>query len=184
MGARLHPPPRRPYGFDISIHAPAWGRDYTCRSRMFRGLYFNPRARMGARHVCSGFRPHIAQFQSTRPHGGATRLISRASYRPLISIHAPAWGRDSLASRCATDAQDFNPRARMGARLVVIQLTQQVHQFQSTRPHGGATTLESRKFGQPQFQSTRPHGGATRGSRVHQQAQRISIHAPAWGRDK
>ena len=58
----------------ISIHAPAWGRDWA---------------------------------------------FGRCGSVGAISIHAPAWGRDDLYFADEHDYSDFNPRARMGARLLI-----------------------------------------------------------------
>ena len=146
----------------ISIHAPAWGRDQAHGNPVDKGGHFNPRARMGARRYACCVRSNTNAFQSTRPHGGATYLLCNKKYKIPISIHAPAWGRDCSSCNSSKRQDDFNPRARMGARL----------------------TLESRKFGQPQFQSTRPHGGATHSSVDRPHRKPISIHAPAWGRDR
>ena len=123
----------------ISIHAPAWGRDCTPR--------------------------HVGQtasiFQSTRPHGGATTHAEAECFAGYISIHAPAWGRDMYAADSVLTSPNFNPRARMGARLGSFPAPPIALLFQSTRPHGGAT-------------HSRPDARPTR---------KISIHAPAWGRD-
>ena len=122
----------------ISIHAPAWGRDLFPINAPIQYIYFNPRARMGARHIrldviytlkpFQSTRPHggatthcatkniKSLFQSTRPHGGATVELMSYGYDPEISIHAPAWGRDLGSTTASRLLKDFNPRARMGAR--------------------------------------------------------------------
>ena len=146
-------------------------------------------------------------FQSTRPHGGATALFHGAEQSSAISIHAPAWGRDSAhffrsSASCRFQSTrphggathgicrrrfrrwDFNPRARMGARLSLAQAEQVIGKFQSTRPHGGATPRTSGERRLRAFQSTRPHGGATFIAIVIIIIEAISIHAPAWGRDR
>ena len=93
-GARLRLLLRRLGRCSISIHAPAWGRDRRLARRCHRHGHFNPRARMGARHlrdVCAVHRWHF----NPRARMGARRGVRggrcRAGY---ISIHAPAWGRD------------------------------------------------------------------------------------------
>mgnify|MGYP007110398055 CR=1 FL=1 len=58
-------------------------------------------------------------FQSTRPHGGATDDVVIEIILSVISIHAPAWGRDPRRLARRIDGLDFNPRARMGARRVL-----------------------------------------------------------------
>ena len=144
-------------------------------------------------------------FQSTRPHGGATEHEPPVCCGRIISIHAPAWGRDVITSLLQNTPSNFNPRARMGARPMWSTSTIRRPAFQSTRPHGGATILRrplcspapfqsTRPHGgathaqiadmpPSKFQSTRPHGGATTGSLHLLQVPSISIHAPAWGRD-
>ena len=116
---------------------------------------------MGARR--GDFLPKtlILAFQSTRPHGGATNLREDLAYYCGISIHAPAWGRDSASQRWKLHSKYFNPRARMGARHLAITEFISILEFQSTRPHGGATSYV----------------------RLGEREAEISIHAPAWGRD-
>ena len=101
-------------------------------------MYFNPRARMGARrargcHVrktppFQSTRPHggatrqqnavvkAAIFQSTRPHGGATRL-ELENFRGLkFQSTRPHGGATHSDYDTTLRYIDFNPRARMGAR--------------------------------------------------------------------
>ena len=102
----------------------------------------------------------------------------------MISIHAPAWGRDLRRGIDEIFGNHFNPRARMGARPIAAPGAAPTPPFQSTRPHGGATAFgtalprglrhfnpRARMGARPadredvlvgnSFQSTRPHGGAT-----------------------
>ena len=80
---------------EISIHAPAWGRDRTCTSSpRFSGTFQSTRPHGGATYGKT-YAPNPPKiFQSTRPHGGATVSARRVSCDYTISIHAPAWGRD------------------------------------------------------------------------------------------
>ena len=145
----------------ISIHAPAWGRDASRGRNTMTRWHFNPRARMGARHrEMSPYTCHC-RFQSTRPHGGATSQEHSTHLHSMISIHAPAWGRDLLVDAVFHVDGNFNPRARMGAR--------------PRHPVGSMFATA--------FQSTRPHGGATLPKDCWCDLITISIHAPAWGRD-
>ena len=145
----------------ISIHAPAWGRDTaSSTARCSRWRFQSTRPHGGATMgIGAGLGP--VQFQSTRPHGGATASPSTSLADAAISIHAPAWGRDDDGAPSSARGHNFNPRARMGARLRMISFA----------------TLFMR------FQSTRPHGGATAAARFQPSTAQISIHAPAWGRD-
>ena len=181
-GATEHEPPVC-CGRIISIHAPAWGRDQVTAPG---GLW-------------------ETSFQSTRPHGGATRRESAHRRLLAISIHAPAWGRDRLAALVFAILYDFNPRARMGARRPPTVISQTTTNFNprarmGARPSPPRLLLRSLDFnprarmgarrrgfrrcqGLWQFQSTRPHGGATQLGKLVQPHEVISIHAPAWGRD-
>ena len=103
--------------------------------------HFNPRARMGARQIGAALKLDQNKFQSTRPHGGATRQPRRERKEENISIHAPAWGRDNSYYSYRGCFTYFNPRARMGARPLLPVLPCLQATFQSTRPHGGATLL-------------------------------------------
>ena len=87
----------------------------------------------------------IKSFQSTRPSRGATGAAFQSESRGVISIHAPLAGRDGHRQAAATGnlqfqstrpsrgatrridnilftADDFNPRAPRGARLVELQV--------------------------------------------------------------
>ena len=146
----------------ISIHAPAWGRDDVQR-------------------VIEAARQ---EFQSTRPHGGATCRFLEAFRRVLISIHAPAWGRDMRHLPRTTPAANFNPRARMGARLFELRRALLRFLFQSTRPHGGATLsilLPPRNLA---ISIHAPAWGRDAMEQIQGFWIIISIHAPAWGRDR
>ena len=184
MGARRDQGLWRHHSRVISIHAPAWGRDTSSRYH----------------HRCRH------QFQSTRPHGGATSPYSTPSMSLAISIHAPAWGRDITSQTLFRGKDRFqSTRPHGGATgfktsrsfqhvisihapawgrdVFLIVLLPCLYSFQSTRPHGGATPRRANKRGCHQFQSTRPHGGATTAGRRRKMTACISIHAPAWGRD-
>ena len=146
---------------DISIHAPAWGRD----------LCFHL--------ACLLTYP----FQSTRPHGGATIFEDADIQSPSISIHAPAWGRDCSRKRGSCCTRNFNPRARMGARLPAREGGACSVYFNPRARMGARRISRSQHDDAMAFQSTRPHGGATPGDVAVYMPLPISIHAPAWGRD-
>ena len=114
------------------------------------------------------------------------------TFRPRVSIHAPAWGSDP-----AWAAKRFNPRSREGAtrsRRDFIEVS--IH-----APAWGATS-RSRQVDVARFQSTLPRGerpgrsGDRPGERCFNPRSRVgsdptatavdriadvSIHAPAWG---
>ena len=135
MGAR--PRTHAEFGGDLAFQStrPAWGRDDGQYHRPHQQRDFNPRAphggategepftvslvlisihapRMGARHVCSGFRPHVAQFQSTRPAWGRDERFRSSHRNAEISIHAPRMGARLAACPTLFVAPYFNPRAR------------------------------------------------------------------------
>ena len=58
----------------------------------------------------------ILRFQSTRPLGGATAILSNFVQDHPVSIHAPPGGRDRLDPKTSGPGPGFNPRAPWGAR--------------------------------------------------------------------
>ena len=144
---------------------------------------FNPRARMGARPLSQSNHPLISLFQSTRPHGGATRRGGRRGMAHQISIHAPAWGRDFTVQEYERQDVYFNPRARMGARRCSGSADSASAIFQSTRPHGGATSRDLAHDNQVSISIHAPAWGRDGRMVVTGVRHAISIHAPAWGRD-
>ena len=101
-----------------------------------------------------------------------------------ISIHAPAWGRDLVRCPFSDTAADFNPRARMGARRFLRQPKRLPIIFQSTRPHGGATSASIRPITRTRISIHAPAWGRDSSYKLETLMIRISIHAPAWGRDE
>ena len=143
----------------VSIHAPALGRDLSLCAMMEFGN----------------------MFQFTRPHWGATHARPRRGH-----------------------PDRFNSRARTGARPKADALRDEWQMFQFTRPHWGATRLENGMPRMDGFNSrartgarpdtgaplvsadgfnSRARTGARRGAEDHGAARRVSIHAPALGRD-
>ena len=116
MGAR----PEAQYGVDASLEFQSTRPHGGATKEKFQGLI-------------------DLKFQSTRPHGGATYKQDPNKDTQTISIHAPAWGRDRAGDGRPYCFNDFNPRARMGARLRATSTLISISSFQSTRPHGGAT---------------------------------------------
>ena len=105
----------------ISIHAPAWGAT-----------------------VCSGFRPHVAQFQSTRPRGARREKVEGFGVRISISIHAPAWGATCADGRANPSHHISIHAPTRGATFSFMSFTF-AGLFQSTRPRG-ARPLTKKKF--------------------------------------
>jgi len=152
----MEPPKALP---TVSIHAPAWGATIRAAlSAAWMTFCFNPRARMG-RDVLRGRNSLITiRFQSTRPHGarlgdefaniarpvvsihapawGATRLILEEMKKLFVSIHAPAWGAtiEKLAAQNEKLVSIHAPA--WGATAVALRWLPVHALFQSTRPHG------------------------------------------------
>ena len=79
------------YKLFISIHAPAWGATFFCRSLCAGTGYFNPRTRVGCDQVStSGSRSYHISIHA--PAWGATSPPKSLQAKCIISIHAPAWG--------------------------------------------------------------------------------------------
>ena len=145
---------------------------------------------MGARPLATTDDAGLDKFQSTRPHGGATTIarLSATAYwisihapawgrdcqhiavgsRLQISIHAPAWGRDTHPMPRGHRTHDFNPRARMGARLHDSFHLPHLAHFNPRARMGARLSIGSVFLPMLAFQSTRPHGGATAGMHTKQ----------------
>ena len=120
------------------------------------------------------------RLQSTRPVWGATHRALLDVILQRISIHAPAWRRDSSRSSSSTCSTHFNPRARVGATASPFAPSV-VIRFQSTRPRGRDFTAPARDARSRDFNPRAPHGGATSGVLRLRDFYRISIHAPRMG---
>ena len=113
---------------------------------------------MGRDGINSSISPYLYSFQSTRPHGARRSNV------------------DGAVACCC-----FNPRARMGRDLALGVGVERHEGFQSTRPHGARLPLRSQLSSRTVFQSTRPHGARLGGADCEDEADEVSIHAPAWG---
>ena len=78
---------------------------------------------------------------------------------------------------------NFNPRSPYGERLIVGQIAESNHLFQSTLPLRGATAIDIRVEREKKFQSTLPLRGATWCLLLLEGGITISIHAPLTGSD-
>ena len=123
----------------ISIHSPRMGRDLSTGRRIANSRYFNPLSPHGERLSVGRCPAGSRLFQSTLPAWGETSPRSRAlvlvlfqstlpawgetvSARrrispPVISIHSPRMGRDTLPMRCLATSSNFNPLSPHGERL-------------------------------------------------------------------
>ena len=137
----------------VSIHAPAWGAtqglftgDMVDAQMLFQSTpphgerrngsgksaircsakgSFNPRPRMGSDPSRLTRRPDspYGQFQSTPPHGERRQRRIEEVKAEIVSIHAPAWGATSFATRTSenVDVPRFNPRPRMGSDVSLLR---------------------------------------------------------------
>ena len=155
--------------------------------------------------MCGG--SSCRRISDCNPHArvGATHEVDCPCKPRRISIHALHVGADGRSIASVSAPQNFNPRARVGARPIYLACFARLSRFQSTRPAWGrdvpwrVCVCTSRPF-----QSTRPvwgrdaDGGAAerQGTYFNPRARvgrdvpylcsystacRISIHAPAWG---
>ena len=192
--------------FEISIHAPRAGRDWTlCLPRWFR-WDFNPRAPCGARHNRSTNVNIKIGFQSTRPVRGATPQSYGLFRQNGISIHAPRAGRDIVRRTARHPKNDFNPRAPCGARQqrcgvklpaaaisihapragrdpFLLTSVNRLLNFNPRAPCGARRPRRNVSECGNKFQSTRPVRGATAAVSTRKLPHLISIHAPRAGRD-
>ena len=162
-----------------------WGERRGVIQRLLKFIVnFNPRSPWGERRQHRDFKLYIDgfqstlpvggatsvaapwpqghEFQSTLPVGGATLLWGLSPPHPLISIHAPRGGSDTLAVTGWKVSPDFNPRSPWGERLFI--------------PHSSFCRIK--------FQSTLPVGGATFDFGAFSVFFPISIHAPRGGSDR
>ena len=92
-------------------------------------------------------------------------------------------GRDRSATISFPDAENFNPRARVGRDHAHLIYAVRAVDFNPRARVGRDYASCCAVSDVAPFQSTRPHGGATGDSLADAIAMGISIHAPAWGRD-
>ena len=100
----------------------------------------------------------ILQFQSTRPRGARLQRRLEHHGRPVVSIHAPAWGATSGRLYPRREIFRFNPRARVGRDQALSICFASPDWFQSTRPRGARRGIGITLDVPCEFQSTRPRG--------------------------
>ena len=148
----------------ISIHVPREGHDPSCSVLSHsNSTDFNPRAPRGARHGNKTSSTDLSKHFNPRAPRGArlARLKSRRTY-PVISIHVPREGHDSISFSFIPTSSNFNPRAPRGARpgditapiaffTISIHVPREGHDYLISKP------AAARKI----FQSTCPARGTT-----------------------
>ncbi len=97
-------------------------------------------------------------FQSTLPRGERLGHPFEIQFLGVVSIHAPAWGATCLPEVPSASIVSFNPRSRVGSDV-----------------QSGKGDPETIRFNpRSRVGSDRPFLGVS-------PADRVSIHAPAWG---
>ena len=91
MKSRIHT------GYNVSIHAPAWGATRSPAVASAWPLSFNPRTRVGCDERKRQFSRAAKMFQSTHPRGVRHPDGMRLRVMAIVSIHAPAWGATPVA---------------------------------------------------------------------------------------
>ena len=152
---------RPPDLFDISIHAPLAGRDYSRSSIYLR----------------------VVLFQSTRPLRGATPFLIKLWLRGMISIHAPLAGRDESVLPLPWGPQNFNPRAPCGARRGNGPSCRGCTDFNPRAPCGARHHVLFPWSLQLHFNPRAPCGARLERCLWFINCGEISIHAPLAGRD-
>ena len=169
---------------NISIHAPREGGDSVGQLRLVRLKDFNPRPPRGGRRQRMAFNARHGDFNPRPPRGGrlwavvAKRVDKDFNPRPprggrrpwtscdptspIISIHAPREGGDTLSPSPSGSPPDFNPRPPRGGRR------------QALHPAGQQI---------PDFNPRPPRGGRRDILRLAAHGRFISIHAPREGGD-
>ena len=173
-------------GFEISIHAPAWGATrrendtahrrshFNPRARVGRDKwyeiptksmpYFNPRARVGRDLRANSPTSSMTLFQSTRPRGArlAIHVVMRCGFG--ISIHAPAWGA-TIRTPYPSSFVRFQSTRPRGARRPCKSGLSRFHVISIHAPAWGATIRTPYPSSFVRFQSTRPRGARRRSNR-------------------
>ena len=124
---------RDPDSRQVSIHAPAKGATVTksCRGKVAKFQSTHPRrVRQAVINTALG----VIQGFNPRTREGCDVRHVRGPHGLLVSIHAPAKGATSTASRAPWRASGFNPRTREGCDYRPSQLTLLGLTFQSTHP--------------------------------------------------
>ena len=168
-------------GWQVSIHAPAWGATWSGSSGLRAGRGFQSTRPRGARRLR---RPEIGRVRVVSIHApawGATRHGARDNAHRVVSIHAPAWGATTTRWWRSPTVLSFNPRARVGRDGLFPGLRARQDAFQSTRPRGARPGRPAGKSVSPGFQSTRPRGARPEQFPHLFALREVSIHAPAWG---
>ena len=205
VGRDTWPVATNPEGWDVSIHAPAWGATLSMVMVSPPCARFNPRARVGRDSSRRKTFGESRMFQSTRPRGARLRLAKTDFTRLRVSIHAPAWGATRVFAQDAdglhvsihapawgatlllTDMLElplFQSTRPRGARRYHSLKINEYARFQSTRPRGARQGQKITKCRLLQFQSTRPRGARQFRPDALSLSLAVSIHAPAWGATK
>ena len=148
--------------YDISIHAPREGSDFSAGGKTGDAKNFYPRSPRGERRSRSSMRIRDSPFLSTLPARGATcPICAKITANRNISIHAPREGSDPGCPARPGRQSDFYPRSPRGERRVEEHKGEILAGFLSTLPARGATRITPCKARNAEFLSTLPARGAT-----------------------
>ncbi|ABB24162.1 conserved hypothetical protein [Pelodictyon luteolum DSM 273] len=183
----------------VSIHAPAWGATMIVADESDAFKFQSTRPR-GARPMRSVRWRRIFSFNPRARVGRDSACAIKLNHR-VVSIHAPAWGATSPLPSPAPSKKfqstrprgarpggeydlsyslRFNPRARVGRDIAVLQPCNEVIGF---NPRARVGRDRPTKGKPPCIQSFNPRARVGRDwDQVHDTPSGlVSIHAPAWG---
>ncbi len=120
--------------YTVSIHAPVWGRRSAHWLRSV-GMSFQFTPPYGGDAAPSTAAPPKKCFNS-RPRMGATISNTRRAAAPMVSIHAPVWGRP-LDGGLIGGTNDVSIHAPVWGRPKRREIEDLLHGFQFTPPYGG-----------------------------------------------
>ena len=120
-------------------------------------------------------------FQSTRPRGARLGIGDDLAHVQKVSIHAPAWGATPNMCRPMQVVACFNPRARVGRDWYNYYIVTVLGGF-NPRARVGRDSDSGNGSNATHCFNPRARVGRDRQPRRDRVlAERVSIHAPAWG---
>ena len=146
-------------GYNVSIHAPAWGATWRSRLAMW-STWFQSTPPRGGRHWRGHDRVSTGHVSIHAPAWGATPDEFMRLARLSVSIHAPAWGATAGCGATVGLRTRFNPRPRVGGDARLSEYGRELYNVSIHAPAWGATSTPTTKASPGyRFQSTPPRGG-------------------------
>ena len=186
--------------YRVSIHAPAWGATKKSLNIPGHGLFQSTHPHGVRQDPC--VLHNLLFFVSIHaPAWGATNTIIMDNLDGAVSIHAPAWGATSSSlltgvsvmfqsthphgvRRCCSEMGKwqgcFNPRTRMGCDNMGSALQNILPCF-NPRTRMGCDLIVFYNFTAEKVSIHAPAWGATKTVLEAEDFPKVSIHAPAWG---